>query len=56
MKRYYVSLKEPYPCSRLKLLMSGRTFERERLEVKQAAVVATRPSSSEMDNLTAKVI
>jgi 23S rRNA pseudouridine2605 synthase len=46
VKRYHVSLKEPYPSSRLKRLVSGLTFEGERLKVERAAIIAARPDGS----------
>jgi pseudouridine synthase len=39
VKRYHVSLKEPYPSTRLKRLVSGLTFEGERLKVERAAII-----------------
>jgi 23S rRNA pseudouridine2605 synthase len=39
VKRYFVTLKEPYPASRLPRLVKGLTFEGERLKVERAALV-----------------
>ncbi len=39
VKRYYVTVKEPYPASRLPRLVRGLTFEGERLKVERAALV-----------------
>jgi 23S rRNA pseudouridine2605 synthase len=39
VKRYYVTLKAPYPASRLPRLVKGLTFEGERLKVERAALV-----------------
>jgi 23S rRNA pseudouridine2605 synthase len=39
VKRYYVTLKQPYPASRLPRLVKGLTFEGERLKVERAALV-----------------
>ena len=46
VKRYHVSLKEPYPATRLKRLVSGLTFEGERLKVERAAIIAARPDGT----------
>ena len=46
VKRYHVSLKEPYPSTRLKRLVSGLTFEGERLKVERAAIIKAAPDGS----------
>ena len=40
VKRYYVSLEEPFPASRLKQLLRGVTLEGEHLKVEKANLVA----------------
>ena len=42
VKRYHVSLKQPYPASRLPRLVKGLTFEGERLKVERAALINPR--------------
>ncbi|HEX7632406.1 MAG TPA: pseudouridine synthase [Lacunisphaera sp.] len=51
VKRYYVSLEEPFPASRLKQLLRGVTLEGEHLKVEKANLVNARPdkSSPELD-------
>jgi 23S rRNA pseudouridine2605 synthase len=49
VKRYYVTLKEPYPASRLPRLVKGLTFEGERLKVERAALVNPRPDGTSCD-------
>jgi 23S rRNA pseudouridine2605 synthase len=39
MKRYHVTLKQPFPASRLARLVKGLTFEGERLKVERAAII-----------------
>lgn len=39
IKRYYVSLKKPFPRSRIPLLVKGITVEGERLKIEHAALV-----------------
>jgi 23S rRNA pseudouridine2605 synthase len=39
MKRYHVTLKQPFPASRLPRLVKGLTFEGERLKVERAAII-----------------
>ena len=39
MKRYHVTLKAPFPASRLPRLVKGLTFEGERLKVERAAII-----------------
>ena len=39
MKRYHVTLKQPYPASRLARLVKGLTFDGERLKVERAAII-----------------
>jgi len=39
VKRYFVTVREPYPASRLSRLVKGLTFEGERLKVERAALV-----------------
>jgi 23S rRNA pseudouridine2605 synthase len=46
VKRYHVSLKEPYPAARLPRLVKGLTFEGERLKVERAALVNPRPDGT----------
>jgi 23S rRNA pseudouridine2605 synthase len=43
MKRYHVTLKQPYPASRLSRLVKGLTFEGERLKVERAAIINPKP-------------
>jgi 23S rRNA pseudouridine2605 synthase len=49
VKRYYVSLKRPFPSSRLKRLVSGLTFEGERLKVERAALVNPKADATSCD-------
>ena len=49
VKRYFVSLKKPFPSSRLPRLVRGLTFEGERLKVERAALVNPRPDGSSCD-------
>jgi 23S rRNA pseudouridine2605 synthase len=46
VKRYYVTLKQPYPASRLPRLVKGLTFEGERLKVERAALVNPKSDAS----------
>jgi 23S rRNA pseudouridine2605 synthase len=46
VKRYHVSLKDPYPASRLPRLVKGLTFEGERLKVERAALVNPKPDGT----------
>ena len=39
VKRYYVELKQPFPSTRIPLLLKGVVFEGERLKVEHAALV-----------------
>ena len=49
VKRYFVSVKRPFPASRLARLVSGLTFEGERLKVERAALVNPRPDGTSQD-------
>src|SRR3954469_2570633 len=51
VKRYYVSLEEPFPVARLRQLLRGVMIEGEHLKVERAALVNPRPdgSSPELD-------
>lgn len=51
VKRYYVSLEQPFPAGRLRQLLRGVTIEGERLKVERANLVNARPdrSSPELD-------
>ncbi|HEY1793703.1 MAG TPA: pseudouridine synthase [Opitutaceae bacterium] len=51
VKRYHVTLKEPFHVSRLARLVRGITVEGERLRVERAALVSARPdaTSRELD-------
>ncbi|WP_438482091.1 pseudouridine synthase [Oleiharenicola lentus] len=51
VKRYYVSLEEPFPAARLKKLLSGVVIEGEHLKVERANLVNAKPdkSSTELD-------
>jgi len=49
VKRYFVSLKKPFPSSRLPRLVKGLTFEGERLKVERAAIVNPRPDGTGHD-------
>ncbi|MDB6095640.1 MAG: RNA-binding domain protein [Verrucomicrobia bacterium] len=46
VKRYYVVLKQPFPSTRLALLVKGIVMEGERLKVERAALVNPDPSNS----------
>jgi 23S rRNA pseudouridine2605 synthase len=49
MKRYHVTLKVPFPGSRLTRLVKGLTFEGERLKVERAALINPKPDGSGTD-------
>jgi 23S rRNA pseudouridine2605 synthase len=49
MKRYHVTLKAPFPGSRLSRLVKGLTFEGERLKVERAALINPKPDGSGTD-------
>lgn len=51
VKRYYVSLEEPFPASRLRQLVRGVTIDGEHLKVEKASLVNPRAdrSSPELD-------
>ncbi len=49
IKRYHVTLKEPYPTSKLPRLVSGLTFEGERLKVERAALINPKPDGTSTD-------
>ncbi|HVT73781.1 MAG TPA: pseudouridine synthase [Lacunisphaera sp.] len=51
VKRYYVSLEQPFPAGRVRQLLRGVTIEGERLKVERASLVNPRPdrSSPELD-------
>jgi 23S rRNA pseudouridine2605 synthase len=49
VKRYHVSLKQPFPSSRLPRLVKGLTFEGERLKVERAAIVNPRADGTGTD-------
>ena len=49
IKRYHVTLKEPYPTSKLPRLVSGLTFEGERLKVERAALINPKPDGTATD-------
>jgi 23S rRNA pseudouridine2605 synthase len=51
VKRYYVSLEEPFPAGRLRQLLRGVMIEGEHLKVERANLVNPRPdrSSTELD-------
>jgi 23S rRNA pseudouridine2605 synthase len=49
MKRYHVTLKAPFPGSRLSRLVKGLTFEGERLKVERAALINPKPDGSATD-------
>jgi len=49
IKRYHVTLKQPYPASRLPRLVNGLTFEGERLKVERAALINPKPDQSATD-------
>ena len=49
MKRYHVTLKAPFPGSRLSRLVKGLTFEGERLKVERAALINPKPDGTGHD-------
>lgn len=51
VKRYYVSLEEPFPATRLRKLLSGVVIEGEHLKVERANLVNAKPdkTSTELD-------
>jgi pseudouridine synthase len=49
MKRYHVTLKAPFPGSRLSRLVKGLTFEGERLKVERAALINPKPDGTGND-------
>jgi 23S rRNA pseudouridine2605 synthase len=49
MKRYQVTLKQPYPASRLERLVKGLTFDGERLKVERAALINPRADGAGTD-------
>jgi len=49
VKRYFVSLKQPFPSSRLARLVKGLTFEGERLKVERAALVNPKADGTSHD-------
>ena len=49
VKRYHVSLKQPFPATRLVRLVRGVIIEGERLKVERAALVGTRPDKTAFD-------
>ena len=49
VKRYFVSLEQPFPASRLPRLVRGLTFGGERLKVERAALVNPRPDGTGRD-------
>lgn len=49
VKRYYVSLQQSFPSSRLARLVSGLTFEGERLKVERAALVNPKADGTSRD-------
>ena len=51
VKRYYVSLEEPFPAGRTRQLLRGVVIEGEHLKVERAALVNPKPdrSSTELD-------
>lgn len=49
VKRYHVTLKQPFPASRLVQLIRGVEFEGERLQVERAALVNPKPDQSAYD-------
>jgi 23S rRNA pseudouridine2605 synthase len=46
IKRYHVTLKDPFPSSRLPRLVNGLTFDGERLKVERAAIINPRPDGT----------
>jgi 23S rRNA pseudouridine2605 synthase len=49
IKRYHVSLKQPFPASRLPRLVKGLTFEGERLKVERAALISPKADGTAFD-------
>jgi 23S rRNA pseudouridine2605 synthase len=49
VKRYHVTLKGPFPSSRLPRLVKGLTFEGERLKVERAAIINPKPDGTGHD-------
>jgi 23S rRNA pseudouridine2605 synthase len=49
MKRYHVTLKVPFPGSRLNRLVKGLTFEGERLKVERAALISPKADGTATD-------
>ena len=49
IKRYHVTLKQPFPSSRLPRLVKGLTFEGERLKVERAALISPRADGTAID-------
>ncbi len=49
IKRYHVTLKEPYPATRLSRLVKGLTFEGERLKVERAALINPKADGGAFD-------
>ena len=49
IKRYHVTLKQPFPASRLPRLVKGLTFEGERLKVERAALINPKPDGTGHD-------
>jgi 23S rRNA pseudouridine2605 synthase len=49
MKRYHVTLKQPYPASRLERLVRGLTFDGERLKVERAALINAKADGTATD-------
>ena len=49
IKRYHVTLKEPYPATRLSRLVRGLTFEGERLKVERAALINPKADGGAFD-------
>jgi len=49
VKRYYVSLREPYPADRLDRLVKGVVVEGERLKVERAALINPRSDRTAHD-------
>src|SRR6185503_4520077 len=49
VKRYHVTLKQPFPASRLIQLIRGVMLEGERLQVERAALINAGPAGSATD-------
>ena len=49
MKRYHVTLKKPFPASRLIQLVRGVEVEGERLQVERAALINPKPDQTAQD-------